>query len=175
MLLFGGFLFVGILAGLFIAGLGYLSHHKSTHQNIASLKTSTNTTANTDTTAIKTHSKATKKLEKKAPHPHYDFYTILPSRKIDSPDNSTEATKAALQEEYILQVASVNKFQDADRLRAQLLLLGFEVFINKSRSGNMTWHRVNIGPFKSLKEAEQKQDALRKNEINSMLLKRSKA
>lgn len=171
-LLFSGFLFVGILVGLFIAGLTYLSHHKASH--IASATTMTTPTKSTQEQLKKTaltHKKAT--TQSAVAKPHFDFYTILPNQKVENPTKD-ESLQTQPQEEYILQVASVKDFQDADRLRAQLLLLGYEVFINKSLSGKIAWHRVNVGPYKTLKDAEKKQDDLRNNQINSLLLKRSK-
>lgn len=162
-MLFAAFLFVGVLAGLLIAGLAYISHHKVDHAKKAAL-TKTQITQN-------------KKPETQTPSkPHFDFYTILPNKKVDNPKapDYTQNAKAQEPVEYLLQVASVKSFQDADRLKAQLTLLGYSVFITKSRSGGIEWHRVNVGPYSSLKKAESKQDELRQNEINSLLLKKAK-
>lgn len=162
-ILFAAFLLVGVLAGLLIAGLAFISHHKIDHAKKAESQ--------------KTQVTQNKKPPPKTPSkPHFDFYTILPNKKVDNPKAAANNQNANAEEpvEYLLQVASVKSFQDADRLKAQLTLLGYTVFITKSKSGNTEWHRVNVGPYSSLKKAESKQDELRQNEINSLLLKNAK-
>lgn len=165
-LLFAGFLLVGILLGIFIAILAYLDHHKAT----LALEKKNHETEK----SLVSHKTAVKPKPANPPKPHFDFYTILPNKTVDENDTQQNTTAKPQDIEYILQVASVKNFQDADRLRAQLLLLGYEVFITKSNTGKITWHRVNLGPFDTLKAAEHKQDSLRKNHVNSILLKRSK-
>lgn len=162
--LFAGILITGVLIGLFIAGLSYLNHHKS-HSN------SVNKETNIHTVHTQSHHTRHKKVANK---PHFDFYTILQNKSVETPENTKQEIKNSKQQDmqYILQVASVRNPKDADRLRAQLILLGYQVFITQSHAGKIAWHRVNIGPFKTLDEAEHRQDELRKNKINSLLLKR---
>jgi cell division protein FtsN len=139
----------------FVAGLFYLEKQtKTTHHR-------------THPTTIKAESK-----------PKFDFYTVLPQTKpevsinnitsthIPPPNNSTSANN-----KYLLQVAAVKAFTDADKLKAQLILQGFDVSIQKIKIGDTVWHRVNVGPFNTLGLAQTNQANLRKLNINSILLK----
>lgn len=161
----GGFLCVGVLLGALITGLIFLSHHNASP-----------TASKTPTKPVVAKQRQKSHKAKPTNKPHFAFYTILPNKEIDTPHPAQDdGAPAQTQSEFILQVASVKQYQDADRLRAQLLLLGYEVFISKSESGKIPWYRVNLGPFTTLNMAEKKQDELRKNHVDSLLLKRTKA
>ena len=52
------------------------------------------------------------------------------------------------QESYYLQAGSYNAATDAERMRAAVLMLGFEAFIVKRQDASgVVGHRVRIGPF----------------------------
>ena len=72
---------------------------------------------------------------------------------------------------YGLQVASVKNYSDADRLKAQLSMLGFNVTIQKYTVDGQVWNRVFAGPFPSKQAAVEKQQMLRENNISSMVVK----
>jgi len=163
MVLIGGFLLAGTLLGLFIAGLLYLSQHKGHH----------NVTKQQGTTPHHLGHLIHKAKHKQTQKAHFDFYTILQNKKVNNPQQKKPAQVAVKDDaQFILQVASVKKTKDAERLRAQLILLGYHVYISKSHAGKIAWHRVNIGPFKTLEEAQHKKNGLKKSHINSLLLKR---
>ncbi len=72
---------------------------------------------------------------------------------------------------YVLQVASVKNYSDADRLKAQLSMLGFSVTIQKNTLDGQPWNRVYVGPFSSKQLALEKQQALRQNNVASIMIK----
>jgi cell division protein FtsN len=73
---------------------------------------------------------------------------------------------------YVLQAGSFKSFQEADRLKASLVLLGIEANIQTVTVNNKdTWHRVHIGPYKELAELNRIRARLRQNNIDTVLLK----
>ena len=56
--------------------------------------------------------------------------------------------------EYRVQVGSFRERREADRLRAELALGGFESSIQTMDTANGTWHRVMLGPFRGRAAAE---------------------
>ncbi len=83
---------------------------------------------------------------------------------------ATPSSQAAGQR-YVLQVASVQNYGDADRLKAQLTMLGFEVSIQKYQMNGQTWNRVYVGSYNSREAALKQQTALKQNNISSILIK----
>jgi cell division protein FtsN len=77
----------------------------------------------------------------------------------------------AMGEHYALQVASVKDYADADRLKAQLTMLGFDVSIQKYTLNGQTWNRVYAGSYNSRDAALKQQNALKQNNIASILVK----
>ncbi len=107
--------------------------------------------------------------------PHYDFYTILPKAEIVVPDHEL---KTRVREEhvgkskntsYVIQAGSFRDFTEADKLRAQLALMGIESRIEKAKVGNTTWHRVKMGPFKQTSSVTTIKTRLRENGIDAIV------
>lgn len=71
---------------------------------------------------------------------------------------------AAGRDAYMVQVASFKNMQEATRMKASLLMKGFDVSITSSTQQHMTWYRVIIGPFASRAQAQQAQIAFAKRE-----------
>jgi cell division protein FtsN len=109
------------------------------------------------------------------PKPRFDFYTLLPSMEVVVPDEELEPEPVAVPgapaasapppdetpTRYLLQVASFRKAVDADRLKAQLALLGYEASVQQARAtGGGTWHRVRIGPFDGTRPLQQARERL---------------
>jgi cell division protein FtsN len=106
---------------------------------------------------------ATKDVRGDESKPTFEFYTMLPEKEIvipetslDEPPPATSGTDLAPPRKpatddgvrYVLQVASLRKHEDADRLKARLALIGLESSIQTvSVDGSETWHRVRVGPF----------------------------
>lgn len=98
--------------------------------------------------------------KRKQPPPKFEFYTLLPSNKERIPNAATLNNQAKptapvesltnpppVEQITLLQVTSFKRYQDADNLKARLLLQGFNTNIEKSLQGQTTWYRVLVGPY----------------------------
>ena len=119
-----------------------------------------------------------KAVENKTPKPRFDFYKLLQESETIVPASETINEEKPAQEqstEYILQVGSFPRAEDADKLRAQLILLNLDANIEKVeiRKGEI-WHRVVVGPFNNQNALTSARSQLVKNEYNALVLKRAK-
>jgi len=110
--------------------------------------------------------------------PRFDFYTILPEMEVVVPEEQIKGKpKGGVPQvdqpgTYYLQAGSFRSFDQSDRLKAQLALLGLHadietVTVNKSE----TWHRVRVGPFKNLDELNRARALLKENNMSAVLVK----
>ncbi|WP_440997621.1 SPOR domain-containing protein [Arhodomonas sp. SL1] len=75
---------------------------------------------------------------------------------------------------YLLQAGSFRQADDADRMKAELALLGVEARVQRVElSGGELWHRVRLGPFADLQRVNTIRRRLQDNGIETILLKRS--
>ena len=109
--------------------------------------------------------------------PHYDFYKMLPSFQVVIPgqdkDVHTDDTSAPVKEPgtYVLQVGSFRTFAEADKLKANLALLGIESSIQEVQvNDGATYNRVRIGPLKDLKELNSVRAKLAENHIQPLVM-----
>lgn len=167
----------GLALGLFVALLVYISGHAPSQQPTASAAPAARLPAVTDTRAVrKTPDDAEAPLQ-----PRFDFYTILPEMEVAVPERETGARSVraapALPAEgkpgnYLLQAGSFRSFEEADRLKANLVLLGLEASIQTVTVNNKdTWHRVHIGPYKNLADVDAVRARLKESKIETMVLK----
>ncbi|MFL0810368.1 MAG: SPOR domain-containing protein [Agarilytica sp.] len=151
-------LFTGAVLGAFVMFLLHLSEIKPGSSEQANNKAS-----------------APAKEEKQKPR--FDFYELLKESDIpilkSTDKERTPAQKAAAKHEYILQVASFKAKDDAERLRAELLLLNLEAYTEdaKIRNGE-TWYRVLVGPFTSTSKMSKARSILLSNRHEALVLKR---
>ncbi|HWQ94049.1 MAG TPA: SPOR domain-containing protein [Gammaproteobacteria bacterium] len=112
--------------------------------------------------------------------PRFDFYTILPEMEVAVPEQETAAKPAQGEGAapvdkpgaYILQAGSFRSLEEADKLKASLVLLGVEASIQTVTVNNKdTWHRVQVGPYNDLAEVNQVRARLKQNNIEVVLLK----
>lgn len=115
--------------------------------------------------------------------PRFDFYSILPNLEIVIPeqelregpargDKPREMVSVKQAGTYLLQAGSFRKFEEADRLKAELALLGIEADIETVTIDNSEkWHRVRIGPFSDLNRLNKVRQRLMENNVDVMLLK----
>lgn len=165
-------LFTGAVLGAFVSFLVYLADVPEQPQQIA------------DATPVVP---AEAEPEKPAPSkPRFDFYKLLkesevivPATEADArqPEPSRPAPTADAQpqslEEFILQVGSFRRNEEADRLRAQLLLLNLDAYTEQVTLNNdQVWHRVLVGPFNSQSRLANARATLVSNEYNALVLKR---
>ena len=125
--------------------------------------------------------------------PHFDFYTILPEIESVIPDRPDKGTKPAKKttltkadpgEEpgsrdsvvYVLQAASYANLEDADRLKAKLVLNGLDTHIEKiSIEGKGQYFRVRLGPYARLDDLDAANQKLAQHGIKAMRLRVKKA
>ncbi|GAB3104938.1 SPOR domain-containing protein [Pseudomaricurvus hydrocarbonicus] len=118
------------------------------------------------------------KIKAQVPKPRFDFYQLLKETEVvvkdPTPAPKTQ-TQPSEQQEFILQVGSFKKSADADRLRAELILMNLEAQVETVtvRNGE-TWHRVLVGPYDSSSRVASARSTLVSNDINPLLLKRKK-
>jgi cell division protein FtsN len=74
--------------------------------------------------------------------------------------------------EYLIQAASFRTRDDADSLRAQLLLIDLPARTNAVEVGDKPWYRVTVGPFLSQVEAGRAMTRLREQNLDAFLIKR---
>lgn len=112
-----------------------------------------------------------------APKPRFDFYTMLPEQTIEEDAPPAETAKprptSKPNEYYLLQAGSFRQRDDADRRRAELLLLGLEPRVEESTGDNGRWFRVYLGPFESRSKMSKARSLTAAQNIDTLVLKRS--
>lgn len=121
----------------------------------------------------------------------FEFYTLLPDLEVTIPEEgaqrrppgagagtptkprsgSQSAPSPDSRGRYMLQAGSFRQFSEADGLRARLALLGVEARIQEVRVGKTTFHRVRVGPYQAYSDAAQIQEILKRNRVDSLLMK----
>ncbi len=163
--------FAGLLVGVFATGLAWLKLGAGT-PGIASAP---KVRQQQEQPVAKTEEKE----ESTAPKPRFDFYTILPEMEVvvseteeeprSTPDTSAEVSDAP--RSFMVQMGSFKKFADADRLKANLALMGIEAEIQKVNvNAGEVFHRVRSAPL-TRREANKLRNRLRNQNINCLVLK----
>lgn len=154
-------LFTGIVTGIFISFLGYLA----------------DITPEPEPPAAKARAKAQAKPAARAEEKSttkFDFYTLLPEREVIVPDDphdvEEQPTQAII---YLLQAGSFKSAQDADRLRAKLILMGLEAKVDAvTVNSGEQWHRVQVGPFHDRSKLSKARSMLISEGIDTLLMKK---
>ncbi len=98
---------------------------------------------------------------------HVDPYEPPPHGAAADPTEPSEAHV------YLLQAASFLRSDDAEAMRAELLLEGMQATVSMvPRPGGRTWHRVLVGPFPDRAEMTRALSALRGKDIPALPLVR---
>jgi cell division protein FtsN len=106
----------------------------------------------------------------------FEFYEILPQLEVVVPESNEPATRPARQRpaaapgSYLVQAGSFSAAGDADRLQANLALLGFESHVQRVLIDGAAFNRVRIGPIADLDAAKRAQRRLRDAGIDSLLM-----
>jgi cell division protein FtsN len=117
--------------------------------------------------------------EREAPQDdtRFDFYEMLPNYEVKVPrgTDSTPAPPDPTQPPgtYLIQAGSFRTFEDADRLKASMAMLGVESHIEKSApdTNGHTWYRVRTAPEKEMAVVNEQLRLLRENRIEGVLIK----
>ncbi|HEX9207411.1 MAG TPA: SPOR domain-containing protein [Steroidobacteraceae bacterium] len=103
--------------------------------------------------------------------PELDFYDVLPRQEVEVAGKSATATTAAKTPlptgDAILQAGSFKQSTEAEKMQAQLALLGISSKIQRASVDDETWYRVRIGPIETVEELRVIQAKLREAEINA--------
>lgn len=111
------------------------------------------------------------------PADRYDFYEMLPNFEVVVPEREAAvrrdqpAVPVERAGSYVLQVGSYRKFEEADRVRAQLALQGIESKVQRVSVDNDTWHRVRVGPITDLAELNRVRDRLREADMDLLVIR----
>jgi cell division protein FtsN len=102
--------------------------------------------------------------------PELDFYDLLPKQEVELPEGSQSAgeagTKAPLPTgDIVLQAGSFKQATEAEKMQAQLALVGIAAKIQRASVDDETWYRVRIGPIATVEELRGIQSKLREAEI----------
>ena len=148
----------GVLTGIFLCFLVYLGTLPPTGQTDGG-------------------SQAQVQEDDATPKPRFDFYTLLPEQTIEVDAQEPEVAKPRVtsspsSEFYLLQAGSFRQREDADRRRAELLLLGLEPRVEESSGDNGRWFRVYLGPFDSSSKMSKARSLTAAQNIETLLLKR---
>lgn len=114
----------------------------------------------------------------------YEFYNVLPEREMIIPEYQIESRKrlerqAAAKskntsqqtgQKYLIQAGAFESYREADKRKAQLILLGQNAYLEKAVMDDKTWHRVKLGPYSSLNEADQVRQRLIGEQIQSVIM-----
>ncbi|MGI9283841.1 MAG: SPOR domain-containing protein [Pseudomonadales bacterium] len=127
--------------------------------------------------------------------PRFEFYSLLPEAEVEVADQQevpvvesssntatqshsqtaplTSARPTANGTQYVLQAGSFRRHNDADRRRAELLLMGLRANIEKvDLSPSDSRHRVYAGPFDTHSTMLDARKQLAQAKIDTLILKR---
>ena len=70
---------------------------------------------------------------------------------------------------YLVQVVSLQQQPDAEAVRAELALKGYDAKLQTVEVAGETWHRVIIGPLNEMNVAQATADQLAKQKYNPVV------
>lgn len=146
----------GLVLGIFASFLFYLWHNVPTDPNAAAIVDKPGMDISSDS---------------RSHHIKWDFYSIF--QKSNVPligfGKDGQKTEVNIPRHFIIQVGAFKTADQANRRRAQLILLGFEPFIKISMGKDGTaWHRVILGPLDSRLEVDRDRRKLADANIPSL-------
>ncbi len=111
------------------------------------------------------------------PEKRYGFYDMLPNFEVVVPEEDknvrrdTNPAPLEVPGVYVLQAGSYGSFAEADRVKAQLALLGVKSQIQKIRVDDREYNRVRIGPIEDLSELNRVRKRLREAKIDALVIR----
>ncbi len=113
--------------------------------------------------------------------PRFDFYNILPGNDEPLAEETFEQVaqssppiqnNTSSASDYFLQIGSYKNASEADRMKAELALLGVIASVQTTPSSERgTWHRVRVGPFSKIDEVDQVRASLQANGIEASFVR----
>lgn len=119
---------------------------------------------------------ASEKLQEPAPTLKLDYHEVLPNidqviseSELIGDDEPVEARPVY---QYILQAGSYRAERDAESMKAQLALAGFEAVIQKVNiESKGTYYRVRLGPYQSKRRLNLHKKQLARHGVNAMAIR----
>ncbi|MBU2886614.1 SPOR domain-containing protein [Gilvimarinus agarilyticus] len=163
-------LFIGSVLGAFISFLVYLAGVTPTPQPQVPAQATTSPAPKSATEQAPTPAP-----EQTLPKPRFDFYKLLQESEeiVPATEPAEIETNVSTPVEYLLQVGSFRRAEDADALRAQLILLNLDAHTEQvTIRGGELWHRVVVGPFDNQSRMAKARSTLVSNRYSALVLKR---
>jgi len=88
----------------------------------------------------------------------------------ETPPPPPVIAQAPARTQFFLQAGSFRRQEDADSLRARIILLGQDARVESGKVREETWHRVLIGPYATREQLGQAQKSLAANGFGNLLL-----
>ncbi|WP_066960144.1 SPOR domain-containing protein [Microbulbifer sp. Q7] len=120
--------------------------------------------------------------------PRFDFYKLLEENEVKVPEPKNQQVRVRDGEQkssetpervepksdlvYILQAASFRDKDEAERLRAQLMLANLDVKVESATDSRGTWHRVLVGPYTNRSKMAAARGVLAEHRLMPLVLKR---
>ena len=173
----GGSLFIGILIGL-VMGLGIalgVAWYINKMPNPFQQKTTPAPKPAPAKSSPEPGKPADNNAKSAEAKPRFDFYKILPGVEEPATDQQLRDAKSAAgkpRESFYLQAGAFQNTPDADNLKARLALIGIQASIQTTTLPERgVWHRVRLGPYDNVEELNRTRDALKKDGIDTTLIK----
>lgn len=106
-----------------------------------------------------------------APENFYTFYQLLIEGEVPIDVEPGETRDQAIEKKLqttLVQVASFRSAESAEDTRVALLLLDLKARVIPPSDQNGGWHRVVLGPFKSVRDLQAAADRLAKNGYDAL-------
>lgn len=107
----------------------------------------------------------------------FRFFDELPNYKVVVPEIESPAQQHSITQQieepgtYVLQAASLRAADDAERLKANLALLGIESRVQVVTIDDVTFHRVRIGPIEDLEQLNRYRQQLADAGIDPLVMR----
>ncbi len=110
------------------------------------------------------------------PGTHLEFYEYLPQAEVEVNVVPVEIASSAVESEanqinYLLQAGSFLDPNDAEALRARLILMNLDTRIQPHPLSGRTWYRVQSGPFLGRKAVEAAENIMIENNIDPIRMR----
>ena len=111
--------------------------------------------------------------EEQTPIVEFDFPNLLKDSEVLPDPSVYEIPEAEIQRQpssYSIQAASFKSANDANNLRAKLILENLTAEVDSSLVNDQVWFRVTVGPFPRKVEADRAMTTLREMFLTSIML-----
>ncbi|NYT84506.1 SPOR domain-containing protein [Pollutimonas harenae] len=110
-------------------------------------------------------------IEKPAAAPQTPSAVAVPGTEAPAATAPKPAASANTQTTYYLQAGAFRSEQDAESVKARILLLGLPATVQAGQSNGSTIHRVRVGPFKGIDEMNRSRARLGEEKIVSTVVR----